>query len=192
MERAVAADAAGRVKLAAAEIDFALSRKAMTRALLDAGLPQRVTHNDTKLNNVLFDDATGEGICVIDLDTVMPGLVLYDFGDMVRTTTCTAAEDEQDLSKIAMQMPLFEALARGYLESAVDFLTSAERQHLAVSGKVITFEIGLRFLTDFLEGDVYYKVHRENHNLDRCRTQFKLVESIEERESEMVRLVASF
>lgn len=189
LERAITADVANRAKLAKPEIEFALRRKAICSVLLDANLPERVTHNDTKFNNIMLDDATGEGICVIDLDTVMPGLALYDFGDMVRTTTSPAKEDEQDLSKVRMQFPMFEALARGYLESAAGFLTQAERQLLAFSGKLITFEIGLRFLTDFLAGDTYFKVHRENHNLDRCRTQFRLVESIEQQEEKMNQLV---
>jgi aminoglycoside phosphotransferase (APT) family kinase protein len=163
----------------------------MTSALLDARLPERVTHNDTKFNNVMLDDTTGEAICVIDLDTVMPGLALYDFGDMVRTTTSPALEDEQDLSKVTMQFPMFEALVRGYLEAAGGFLTKAEKQFLAFSGKLITFEIGIRFLADYLAGDTYFKVHREGHNLDRCRTQFKLVESIEQQEEKMNRLVES-
>ncbi len=189
--QAIAADFAGRAALAKPEIDFARSRQSITGALLDAALPERITHNDTKFNNVLFDDKTGEAVCVIDLDTVMPGLALYDFGDMVRTTTSPAAEDEQDLSKVAMQFSMFEALVRGYLESAGAFLTPAERKHLAFSGKLITFEIGIRFLTDYLSGDIYFKVHREGHNLDRCRTQFKLVESIERQEERMNRLVES-
>jgi Ser/Thr protein kinase RdoA (MazF antagonist) len=191
LEQAIVADAAGRVALAEPEIEFARSRKAITGNLLNAGLPERITHNDTKFNNVLLDDKTGEAVCVIDLDTVMPGLALYDFGDMVRTTTSPAAEDEQDLSKVRMQFPMFEALVRGYLESAGTFLTATERKYLAFSGKLITFEIGIRFLTDFLAGDTYFKVHREGHNLDRCRAQFKLVESIEQQEVEMNRLVES-
>ena len=138
----------------------------------------------------MLDDATGEGICVIDLDTVMPGLVLYDFGDMVRTSTSPAREDERDLSKVKMQFPMFEALVRGYLQNRGGFPDpGGERQHLLSPAKLITFEIGIRFLTDFLEGDTYFKVHREGHNLDRCRTQFKLVESIEQQEPEMNRLV---
>jgi hypothetical protein len=189
LEAAIAADSANRARLARPEIEFALNRKAMTGVLLAAGLPERVTHNDTKLNNVMLDDQTGEGICVIDLDTVMPGLVLYDFGDIVRTSTSPAREDERDLAKVSMQFPMFEALARGYLSTAAEFLTKAERQHLVFSGKLITFEIGVRFLTDFLEGDTYFKVHREGHNLDRCRTQFKLVESIERQEDQMTSLV---
>jgi len=191
LERAIESDVANRAALARPEIEFAWSRRSMTGVLLDAGLPERVTHNDTKLNNVLLDDDTGEGICVIDLDTVMPGLAAFDFGDMVRTTTSPAAEDERDLSKVAMQFPMFEALVRGYLSTAGDFLTKAEKQLLAFSGKLITFETGIRFLTDYLSGDTYFKVHREGHNLDRCRTQFKLVESIERQEERMNRLVKS-
>jgi Phosphotransferase enzyme family len=188
-EKALAADVANRAKLAKPEIAFAMRHKAMTGMLLDANLPERVTHNDTKLNNVMLDDATGEGICVIDLDTVMPGLALYDFGDMVRATTSPAKEDERDLSKVKMQFPMFEALVRGYLTSAADFLAKAEKQHLAFSGKLITFEIGIRFLADFLGGDIYFKVHRENHNLERSRAQFKLVESIGQQEEQMHRLM---
>ncbi len=191
LERAVDADAMNRAKPAKAEIEFALSRKPMTNALLSAGLPERVTHNDTKFNNVLLDNATQEGICVVDLDTVMPGLVLYDFGDMVRTTTSPSLEDERDLTQVRMQFPMFQALVQGYLSTAGGFLTKGEREHLAASGKLITFEIGLRFLTDFLQGDTYFKVHREGHNLDRCRAQFKLVESIEQQEGPMQKFVES-
>jgi Ser/Thr protein kinase RdoA (MazF antagonist) len=191
LQWAISADAVGRATWAGAEIEFALAHESITGILLNANLPERVTHNDTKLNNVMMDDSTGEGICVIDLDTVMPGLVAYDFGDMVRTTTSSANEDEQDLSKVAMQFPMFEALVRGYLASAGGFLTKAEREYLAFSGKLITFEIGIRFLTDYLSGDMYFKVAREGHNLDRCRTQFKLVASIEEQEERMNRLVES-
>jgi hypothetical protein len=189
LETAVEADIANRSKLAKAEIEFAMHHRAITGALLAAKLPERVTHNDTKFNNVMLDDATGEGICVIDLDTVMPGLALYDFGDMVRTTTSPTQEDERDLSKVTMQFPMFEALARGYLSSAVEFLAPAEKKFLPFAGKLITFEIGLRFLTDFLSGDVYFKVHRDSHNLDRCRTQFKLAESVEQQEEKMNQLV---
>jgi aminoglycoside phosphotransferase (APT) family kinase protein len=191
LEKAIELDEFGRASLAKAEIDFALARKSLTTVLLDADLPERVTHNDTKFNNVMLDDVTGEGICVIDLDTVMPGLVLYDFGDMVRTTTCPAKEDEQDLSKVSMQFPMFEALVRGYLETAGGFLTKAEKQFLAFSGKLITLEIGIRFLTDYLSGDTYFKVHRQGHNIERCRTQFKLVQSIEAQQDDMEKLVES-
>lgn len=189
LEEAIAADAVGRAALARPEIEFALAHQSITSVLLAAKLPERVTHNDTKFNNVLLDEVTGEAICVMDLDTAMPGLAGYDFGDMVRTTTSPAMEDEQDLSKVTMQFPMFEALVRGYLSAAGGFLTKAEKDLLAFSGKLITFEIGIRFLTDYLSGDTYFKVHREGHNLDRCRTQFKLVESIEEQEEQMNRLV---
>jgi hypothetical protein len=192
LERAIEADVANRAVLAKPEIEFALARRSMVSALIDANLPERVTHNDTKFNNVLLDDATGEGLCVIDLDTVMPGLAAYDFGDMVRTTTSPAMEDERDLSKVVMDFAMYEALVRGYIESAGAFLTPAERKTLAVSGKLITFEIGIRFLADHLSGDTYFKIHREGHNLDRCRTQFKLVESIERQEEKMTRLVEDF
>jgi hypothetical protein len=186
---AIEKDALNRAKLAKAEIEFALKRTSMTGVLINAGLPERVTHNDTKFNNVMLDDVTGEGICVVDLDTLMPGLALYDFGDMVRTTTSPAKEDECDLSKVTMQFPMYEALLRGYFTSAGDFLTRAEKKLLAFSGKLITFEIGIRFLTDFLGGDTYFKIHRNGHNLDRCRTQFKLIESIEAQEERMEALV---
>lgn len=189
LEQAVMADPVNRATQARPEIAFALQRRDITSVLLDARLPERVTHNDTKFNNVLLDDATGEGICVIDLDTVMPGLAPYDFGDMVRTATSPAKEDELDLSRVRMQFPMFEALARGYLEAAAGFLTKAERQNLVAAGKLITFEIGVRFLADFLEGDRYFKVKRAHHNLDRCRTQFKLVASIEEQEDQMHKLI---
>lgn len=188
--RAIEADVAGRVARAQPEIQFAMEHRSLCDALLSANLPERVTHNDTKINNVLLDDTTNEAVCVIDLDTVMPGLALYDFGDMVRTATCRAAEDERDLSKVRMELELFESLARGYLAATRGFLTPAELALLVVSGKVITFEIGVRFLTDYLQGDVYFKIHREGHNLDRCRTQFKLLESISQQETQMTRLVA--
>jgi Phosphotransferase enzyme family len=190
LEQAIASDFAKRAIIAKQEIEFALKRKSIASVLLDANLPQRIAHNDTKFNNVLLDDVTGEGICVIDLDTVMPGLVLHDFGDMVRTTTSPTQEDERDLSRVTMQFSMFEALVRGYLASTGSFLTTAEKQHLVSSSKLMTFEQGIRFLTDYLMGDVYYKVRRDKHNLDRCRTQFKLFESIELQEEKMDRLVS--
>jgi Ser/Thr protein kinase RdoA (MazF antagonist) len=190
-ETAVAADRVNRAAQARAEIDFALRRYSIATGLVGADLPERVTHNDTKFNNIMLDDVTGEGLCVLDLDTVMPGLVLYDFGDMVRTATCPVAEDERDLSRVRMHWPLYEALVRGYLDSAGEFLTGKERRLLAFGGKLITFETGLRFLTDFLDGDRYFKVHRPAHNLERCRTQFRLVESIEQQEEAMNRLLES-
>ena len=192
LENAIKADVCNRAKGASPEIGFALRYKAMTNALLAARLPERITHNDTKFNNVMLDDTTGEGICVIDLDTTMPGLALCDFGDQVRTTTSPAKEDERDLSKVVMQIPMFEALVRGYLTATREFLTPAEKRCLVFSGRLITFEVGIRFLADYLCGDTYFKIHREGHNLDRCRTQFKLVESIMQQEEEMNRLVESF
>lgn len=191
LEQAIAADAAGRAATAAAEIEFALARKPITRVLLDAGLPERITHNDTKINNVLLDEQTGEALCVIDLDTVMPGLALYDFGDLVRTATSPSAEDERDLDKVSLRMDYYQALVEGYLSSAGPFLTRRERELLAFSGKLITFEIGIRFLADYLNGDTYFKVHRAGHNLDRCRSQFRLVASIEDQEHPMNRLAAA-
>jgi len=186
-------DVCGRAASVASEIRFATERESMVDRLLDlqaAGrLPERVTHNDTKLNNVLLDHATGEGICVVDLDTLMPGLALYDFGDMVRTATATGAEDERDLSLVSSNMVMFEALLGGYLEATGDMLTDEEASQLVFSGQLITLEVGMRFLTDFLSGDTYFKVHREGHNLDRCRTQFRMVESLEAQASAMQRLV---
>jgi len=152
-------------------------------------IPVRVTHNDTKINNVMLDQDTGRGVCVIDLDTVMPGLSLYDMGDMIRTATCSAAEDEKDLSKIRMDLNLFEQLAKGFVSETVAFLTDAEKKNLSFAGVLITFEQCIRFLGDYLAGDIYYKVHREGHNLDRARTQMKLVESIIEQREAMELLV---
>ncbi len=153
-------------------------------------LPTRITHNDTKINNVMLDEDTDEAVCVIDLDTVMPGLSLYDFGDMVRTATCMASEDEEDLSKVCMQMPFFESLAEGYLEAAHGFLTPAEVENLAFAGWLITTEIGMRFLTDYLDGDKYFRVERPGHNLARARNQFKLAQSIMENLPRMERFIS--
>lgn len=193
LQRAVDTDANNRAAAVRKEIEAATTRRSLACALLDlhqrGEIPERVVHNDAKMSNVLLDEVSGEALCVVDLDTVMPGLSLYDFGDMVRSMTCTAAEDETDLSKVELQIPLFEALTRGYLETAGDMLTATEREHLVTAGKLITLEQGVRFLTDFLSGDTYYKTSRPNHNLDRCRTQFKLVESIERRQDEMSRTV---
>jgi Ser/Thr protein kinase RdoA (MazF antagonist) len=191
-EKALNADSQNRAKSAKAEIEFAIKHKDVSSLLLslckEGKIPERITHNDTKLNNVLLDDKTGEAVCVIDLDTVMPGLALYDFGDLVRTSTSPAAEDEKDLGKVKMQMHMYKALVEGYMSTAKDFLTKTEIGHLAFSGKLITLEIGLRFLTDYLSGDTYFKIHRDGHNIDRCRTQFKLVSLIEEQEEEMNRI----
>ena len=186
---AVAADKLGRAKKVQPEIQFVLDRRAdcsvALNALKEGVLPLRVTHNDTKLNNVLLDAKTRKALCVIDLDTVMPGLSLYDFGDMVRAGTSPAEEDEVDLAKVGMRFEMYEALYRGFLSSAGSFLTEAERENLPFSGKLITFEIAIRFLTDYLEGDVYFKVKRPEHNLERCRNQLRMVESIEEQSKRM-------
>jgi hypothetical protein len=188
LKRAVEEDELGRAEGAEREIGFALERESVTRLLVEAGLPERVTHNDTKINNVLLDERTGAGICVIDLETVMPGLAPFDFGDMVRTMSCRAAEDERDLSRVRMEMEMFEALARGYL-SGSGFLLDSEKRALLQAGRVITLEQGIRFLTDYLEGDRYFKVHRAGQNLDRARVQFRLVESLEEQAGEMERVL---
>jgi hypothetical protein len=193
LQKAIESDHCDRTRYARKEIEFALKQEPWVGTLLDAHargeIPERVTHNDTKFNNVMLDWESGQAMCVVDLDTVMPGLALYDFGDMVRTTTSPTLEDETDLSKVQAHMSMFEALARGYVEAAGAFLTPAERAYLAFSGKLITFTIGVRFLTDYLMGDTYFRVHRPNHNLDRCRTQFKLVESIAEQEEAMQKFI---
>ena len=193
--RAMAGDPGNRAALAKPELAFALSREALADSLLGlkeaGGIPERITHNDTKLNNILFDDRTGEGLCVLDLDTVMPGLSLYDFGDMVRTATNPVAEDERDLDRVQVQVAMFEALARGYLEGTDGALLPAERERLVLAGKLITYECGLRFLTDFLERDRYFSISREAQNLDRCRTQFALLRSLEACEERLTAFVQS-
>ena len=193
---ALQADARNRAVSVRAEIDFVLERESEVSiivGLLEGDkIPERVTHNDTKLNNVMIDDKTGEGICVIDLDTVMPGSALYDFGDSVRIGASTAAEDERDLSKVSMELGLFDCLARGYLDAARDFLTPAEMDYLAFSAKLMTLECGMRFLTDYLSGDIYFKIHREAHNLDRCRTQFKMVADMEEMMDRMNAIISNY
>ncbi len=192
-ERAVEEDLAHRASSVAEEIAFAKARKAdatrLTNALAAGELPLRVTHNDTKLNNVLFDQMTGEAICVIDLDTVMPGLVHYDFGDSIRFGASTAEEDEKDLSKVTMDLSLFEAFARGFLRSCGKALTQAEIDYLPFSAKLLTYECGMRFLTDYLNGDTYFKIHYPEQNLDRCHTQFKLVADMEDKMEAMQAIV---
>lgn len=193
LQQAILKDHYNRANTAQPEIDFALKHEPIVEVILNAmakgKIPERITHNDTKFNNVMMDVLTGEAMCVVDLDTVMPGCALYDFGDMVRTTTSPTLEDEMDLAKVKMQMPMFKKLAEGYLSTAGQFLTKAEKACIAFSGKLITLEIGIRFLTDFLSGDTYFRIHRPDHNLDRCRTQFKLVESIERQEAAMQKYV---
>jgi hypothetical protein len=195
-KRALETDVHNRARDAKSEMEFLQSHSwilgVVPKLTAEGKLPVRITHNDTKINNVMLDDSTGKGICVIDLDTVMPGSALFDFGDIARTTLCSAAEDEQDISKVFMEMPRFEAILKGYLASAGAFLNQTEKDNLILGGKLITLIIGTRFLTDFLAGDVYFKIHREKHNLDRCRTQFKLVQSIEENEDKMSKFVEKF
>jgi len=187
------ADTLSRAKNSKPEIDFLFENAGLCDVLLDLAergeIPVRIAHNDTKINNVMLDETTGRGVCVIDLDTVMPGLSVYDFGDMIRTAASCAQEDERDLSKVAVNISMFEALVRGFAEETSGFLTAAEKKHLVFAGKLITFEQFIRFLTDYLAGDVYYKVHRDRHNLDRSRTQMKLVESIVEQQDAMNELV---
>ena len=178
-----------------AEIQFVKDRKADTHRLSDlaaAGqLPLRVTHNDTKLNNVLFDATAGEAICVIDLDTVMPGLAHYDFGDSIRFGANTAAEDEADLSKVSLDLEYFGAYAKGFLSQAGESLTQTEIDQLAFSAKLMTFECGMRFLTDYLNGDTYFKTAYPEHNLVRARNQFALVADMERKMDQMEAIIAA-
>ena len=184
----LAEDPMGRAASVKAEIEFALAHEAEASTLVDlqasGELPTRVTHNDTKLNNVMLDATTKKALCVIDLDTIMPGLSLYDFGDSIRFGAATAAEDETDLSKVEMSLELFRTYATGFL-TACPGLTELEKKLMPMGAKMMTLECGVRFLTDYLDGDHYFKVHRENHNLDRCRTQFKLVADMEKKWAEM-------
>ena len=154
----------------------------ITDLLENGGVPERICHNDTKLNNVMLDDETGEAVCVIDLDTVMPGSGLYDFGDLVRSSVSPAAEDEPDLARVFCRLDIYEALTRGFLDGCNGCLTSKEIELMPFAAQLITFETGLRFLTDYIDGDHYFKIHRPEHNLDRCRTQFKLVTDLIEKE----------
>ena len=192
--RAVAADKVGRAAECAAEIAFAEERRefcgTLYRANAEGKLPLRVTHNDTKLNNILFDAKTKEPLCVIDLDTIMPGFSVNDFGDSIRFGATTAAEDETDLSKVMIDLSLFETFARGFIEGCDGRLTDTEIALLPVGAKMMTLECGMRFLTDYLEGDTYFRIHREKHNLDRARNQFRLVASMEEHWDEMCAIVA--
>lgn len=195
-KEAVAEDKMGRLESVRAEVEFALEREKDAGIIVDAlneeRVPLRVTHNDTKLNNVMIDDATGSGVCVIDLDTVMPGSLLYDFGDSIRFGASTAAEDEFDLNKVSMDLNLFSEYVRGYLEELGDSITKEEIELLPMSAKLMTLECGIRFLADYLDGDNYFKIHREHHNLDRARTQFKLVWDMEQKMDQMYKIVKKY
>lgn len=189
LKKAIEENKAGRLESVKDEVEFALKREADTHVLVDmiaeGKLPLRVTHNDTKLNNILFDNISNKGICIIDLDTVMPGLSLYDFGDSIRFGANTAAEDEKDLSKVSLSLALYEAYVKGYLGSAKNSLTDLEKELLPFGAKIMTYECGIRFLTDYLNGDTYFKTEYSDHNLVRCRTQFELVADIERKMDKM-------
>lgn len=193
---AVESDVKNRARDCRPEINFVTQRAAKTSYLTDmlarGDLPKRVTHNDTKFNNVMIDDQTGEGICVVDLDTVMPGLSLYDFGDAIRSITNTAAEDEPDPSRVNFSLEIYRCYTHGYLDAAGDILTPREIQQLPFSAVLMTLENGMRFLTDHLQGDTYFKIHRPSHNLDRCRTQFKLVSEMEARFDQMTEIIQQY
>ncbi len=196
LKAAVAADPLDRVKNCRDEIEFALSRESDCSVVVEAQrqgiLPLRVTHNDTKLNNVLMDPVTGDGVCVIDLDTVMPGLSVNDFGDSIRFGANHCAEDERDLSKMYLDLELFAAYTEGFLDGAAGSLTDAEISYMPWGARLMTLECGMRFLTDYLEGDVYFHTQRKDQNLDRCRTQFKLVSDMETHWEEMTEIVSRF
>lgn len=193
---AIENDSMGRRTSVQNEIDFALAREAQASEIVDrlaSGIiPLRVTHNDTKLNNVMLDDTTQKGVCVIDLDTVMPGSSLYDFGDSIRFGANTGAEDEIDLSKVNFSLELFQCYTKGFVQACDGSLTKIELDMLPMGAKLMTLECGVRFLTDYLSGDVYFKIHRPEHNLDRARTQFKLVADMEKSWSEMGAIVDKY
>lgn len=195
LKQAIVENKAGRAESVKAEIEFALEQSVWADKVIngigDGLIPLRATHNDTKINNILFDQKTGKAVCVIDLDTVMPGSMLYDFGDALRMGGSTGAEDETDLDKVWFDETAFEAFAKGYLSEMKDDLTEAELELLPFSVKLLTYECGIRFLTDYLNGDTYFKIHREHHNLDRARNQFKLVADIAGKEERLREIVAN-
>ena len=193
LEEAIAEDSVGRAAGVKAEIEFALARRERSCRLHkmreDGSLPVRVTHNDTKINNVLFDADTRKAICVIDLDTVMPGLSAYDFGDAIRFGASTAAEDEKELSRVSVDMELYRTFAKGFMD-ACPSLTDAEIDALPLGAYTMTIECGIRFLTDYIKGDKYFGIDYPEQNLDRCHTQFRLIEDMENKWDEMERIVA--
>ena len=195
-EASVLADAAGRASQVGEEIEKVRRRRGtmgrIVEMLKTGALPLRVTHNDTKCNNVMVDDATGRAMCVVDLDTVMAGSVLYDFGDAIRFGASTAAEDEPDVGKVRLDMAMFDAYARGFISRAGAHLTRAELDNLPLGAMVMTYENGLRFLKDYLDGDVYYRIDYPEHNLVRARCQFRLLENMESRRDEMEASIARY
>lgn len=195
LKEAIRENRTGRVASVQAEIEFALEQAVWADTVIkgiEAGeIPLRVTHNDTKINNILFDQESGEAVCVIDLDTVMPGSMLYDFGDALRMGGSMAAEDETDLAKVRFDVNAFRAFAEGYLSEMKEELTKTELELLPFSVKLMTYECGIRFLTDYLNGDTYFKIHRELHNLDRARNQFKLVADIAKKEPELAETICA-
>lgn len=194
LKQAISNNIAGRLDSVKEEVEFALSREWMTGIVLDAmdkgEIPLRVTHNDTKFNNVLLEADTKEGLCVIDLDTVMPGSLLYDYGDALRFAGSSGAEDETDLEKIWFNLDAYKAFTEGYLSELKSCLTDKEKELLPFSVRLLTYECGIRFLTDYLNGDTYFKIKREHHNIDRARTQFKLVADMEKKENDMKKIVS--
>lgn len=196
LKKAVAEDKMGRAKEAEAEIKFVMDREREASTCVDmqanGELPLKVTHNDTKLNNIMIDNKTGKALCIIDLDTVMPGLVINDFGDSIRFGASTGAEDEPDLSKVSMSLDLYEIYVKGFLEGCAGRLTEIEIDMLPMGAKLMTYECGVRFLTDYLEGDTYFKIHREGQNLDRSRTQFKLVADMENKWETMKEIIEKY
>ena len=195
-KQAVKEDVRGRAASVQEEIAFVMDRAgdmgAAQTMLEDGRLPLRVTHNDTKLNNIMIDDVTGEALCIIDLDTIMPGLSIFDFGDSIRFGANTAEEDETDLSKVSLSLLLIDIYTKGFLEGCNGSLTEAEVMMLPMGAKLMTLECGVRFLTDYLQGDTYFKIHREHHNLDRTRTQFGLVADMEKKWAEMEAIVKKY
>ena len=194
LEQAAKNDPRGRACDAAPELQLAVENEALARALESLrgrGVRDRVVHNDAKLDNVLLDDATDAAVCVIDLDTVMPGLSLYDFGDMARTGASTAPEDARDLERVDVRLDMFEALARGFTEGAGPMLDAIEREHLVLAAQVLTFESAVRFLTDHLLGDTYFHVARPGHNMDRARSQFALLRALRRRDRELAHVVSA-
>ena len=193
---AIENNAAGRLDEVGAEIEFAKARFEFAHTLENAHkegkLPLRVTHNDTKLNNILFDINNGEALCVIDLDTIMPGYSVNDFGDSIRFGATTALEDETDLSKVNFDISLYELYVKGFIEGAKGGLTEGELEMLPIGAIMMTFECGMRFLADYLNGDTYFRIHRPSHNIDRCRNQFKLVADMESQLDEMKAIVRKY